>query len=91
MRGKMIDISEDKPYFGEMVLAALTFDKDTKSFSDGIDLLDIADWEDGTSHTVFTRNQGGMFAVTPLQWRPEYADIVSHWMPYPENPMLVGK
>ena len=40
----MIDINEDKPSYGEMILAALTFGKETKSFSEGVELSDIYDW-----------------------------------------------
>lgn len=84
----MIDIREEKPIQNELILAALTFDKGTKSFSEGVALSGIHDWSDGVSHTVVTRNQDRLCVVTPLQWRPEYADIVSHWMPYPRHPAL---
>lgn len=93
----MIDINEDKPEYGELVLVAVTLDKDARiairrgpsTPQEEIDASDILDWENGVYHSIFSRNEDGLFVITPLQWRPEYADTISHWMPYPEHPALV--
>ena len=95
----MIDINDDKPSYGQMVLAALALDKDTtiaifrspSTPQDELDASDILDWKNGVHHSIFSRNQDGLFVITPLQWRPEYADTISHWLPYPEHPMVVNK
>ena len=93
----MIDINDDKPDYGEMVLAALTLDKDSRiairrgplTPAEEIDASNILDWKNGVHHSIFSRKQDGLFVITPLQWRPEYADTISHWMPYPKHPALI--
>lgn len=84
----MKSINEEQPEYDEKILAALTFTKETKSFSDSINMIELVDWLESVSHTVLVRNEDGLFIVGPLQWKPEYQGLVTHWMPYPEHPLL---
>jgi hypothetical protein len=84
----MKSIKEEQPEQNEIILAALTFTEETKSISEGIDMSEIAEWLRGISHAVFIRNEVGLFIVGPVQWKPEYQGLVTHWMPYPEHPLL---